>query len=63
MGQIWTEEVCLFELTQEIGHIIREEYHHAMDIYEQRCSAEMGHPSLDHMLAIEEEIVNESTSS
>lgn len=63
MGHIWSEEVrCLF-LTQDIGHIIREEYYHAINIYEQQCSVEVGHLSLDHLLAIEQEIANETTHS
>ncbi|SHO77394.1 Hypothetical protein MSYG_1734 [Malassezia sympodialis ATCC 42132] len=55
MGHIWSEE--------DIGHIIREEYYHAINIYEQQCSVEVGHLSLDHLLAIEQEIANETTHS
>lgn len=59
----WSEEVCRPIFTQEIGLIIREEYHHAMNVYEQRCNAEMGQLSLDQLLAIEEEIAKETTSA
>lgn len=63
MGHVWTEEVRSHVFIQEIGNIIREEYHHIMNVYEQQYCAEMGELSLDQLLAIEEEIVHETTFS